>query len=46
VSRALHAGGMIGVIPGGRFMGAMGTTLVLAAASVMVVIAGIGLKQF
>ena len=46
VLRALHAGGMIGVIPGGRFMGAMGTTLVLAAASVMVVIAGIGLKQF
>ena len=46
VSRALHAGGMIGVIKGGRFMGATGTTLVLAAASVMVVIAGIGLKQY
>ncbi len=46
VSRALHAGGMIGVIPGGRFLGATGTTLVLAVASVMVVIAGIGLKQY
>ncbi len=46
VSRALHAGGMIGVIPGGRFLGATGTTLVLAATSVMVVIAGIGLKQY
>ncbi len=46
VSRALHAGGMIGVIKGGRFMGATGTTLVLAVASVMVVIAGIGLKQY
>lgn len=46
VSRALHAGGMIGVIPQGRFLGATGTTLVLAATSVMVVIAGIGLKQY
>jgi uncharacterized membrane protein YecN with MAPEG domain len=46
VSRALHAGGMIGVIPGGRFLGATGTTLVLAATSVMVVFAGLGLKQY
>lgn len=46
VSRALHAGGMIGVIPQGRFLGATGTTLVLAATSVMVVVAGIGLKQY
>jgi uncharacterized protein len=46
VSRALHAGGMLGVIPKGRFLGATGTTLVLAVASVMVVFAGLGLKQY
>ena len=46
VSRALHAGGMIGVIPKGRFLGAVGTTLVLGVTSVLVVIAGVGLKQY
>jgi len=46
VSRVLHAGGMIGVIPQGRFLGATGTTIVLAVASVMVVLVGLGLKQY
>jgi uncharacterized membrane protein YecN with MAPEG domain len=46
VSRALHAGGMLGVIPKGRFLGATGTTLVLAVASVLAVLAGLGLKQY
>jgi uncharacterized membrane protein YecN with MAPEG domain len=46
VSRGLHAGGMLGVIPKGRFLGAVGTTLVLGVTSVMVVIAGVGLKQY
>ena len=46
VSRALHAGGMLGVIPQGRFLGATGTTLVLAASSVLAVLAGLSLKQF
>ena len=45
-ARALHAGGMLGLIPQGRFLGALGTTLVLAASSVLVVLAGFGLKQF
>ena len=46
VSRVLHAGGMLGVIPQGRFLGAIGTTFVLAVASVLLVLAGIGLKQY
>lgn len=46
VSRVLHAGGMLGLIPQGRFLGALGTTLVLAVTSVMVVMVGITLKQF
>lgn len=46
ISRALHAGGMLGVIPQGRFLGATGTTLVLLAASVLTVMVGITLKQF
>lgn len=46
VARVLHAGGMLGLIPLGRFLGALGTTLVLAVTSVMVVLVGFGLKQF
>ncbi|MGQ0585553.1 MAG: MAPEG family protein [Reyranella sp.] len=46
VSRVLHAGGMLGLIPQGRFLGASGTTLVLLAASVLTVMVGITLKQF
>jgi uncharacterized membrane protein YecN with MAPEG domain len=46
LARALHAGGMLGFIPGGRFLGATGTTLVLLAASIMMVVAGIDLKQY
>lgn len=46
VSRVLHAGGMLGLIPQGRFLGALGTTLVLAVTSVMVVLVGFSLKQF
>ncbi len=46
VGRALHAGGMLGVIPKGRFLGAVSTTLVLLVSSIMVVLAGLGLKQF
>ena len=43
VARVLHAGGMVGLIPQGRFLGALGTTLVLAVTSVMVVLVGVGL---
>lgn len=45
-ARALHAGGMLGFIPYGRFVGAMGTTATLAVASVLLVLAGLGLKQY
>ncbi len=46
VARVLHAGGMLGLVPQGRLLGALGTTLVLAASSVLVVMVGLGLKQF
>jgi uncharacterized membrane protein YecN with MAPEG domain len=46
VSRVLHAGGMLGFVPQGRFLGALGTTLVLLVTSVLVVLVGLGLKQF
>ena len=46
LARVLHAGGMLGVIPQGRFLGPAGTTLVLAVASIMLVIAGINLRQY
>ena len=41
ISRLLHAGGMLGVIPMGRLVGALGTTVVLAVASIMLALAGI-----
>lgn len=46
VARVLHAGGMLGLVPQGRLLGALGTTLTLAASSVLVVMVGLGLKQF
>jgi uncharacterized membrane protein YecN with MAPEG domain len=41
IARWLHAGGMLGIVPLGRMLGAIGTTLVLAWASVALIIAGI-----
>ena len=41
VSRVLHAGGMLGLIPMGRTAGAAGTTILLAVASIMLALAGI-----
>ena len=46
LARVLHAGGMLGFIPMGRFLGASVTTILLLAASIMMVIAGIDLKQY
>jgi uncharacterized membrane protein YecN with MAPEG domain len=46
VARVLHAGGMLGLIPKGRFLGATGSWLVLMASSVLVVFAGLALKQY
>jgi uncharacterized membrane protein YecN with MAPEG domain len=41
LARLLHAGGMLGLVPMGRMVGATGTTILLAVASVMLVLAGI-----
>jgi uncharacterized protein len=46
LARVLHAGGMFKVIPQGRFLGATGTALVLAYASILMVIAGFNLRQY
>ena len=46
VARVLHAGGMLGVIPQGRFLGASGTILVLVAVSALLVFAGFNLRQY
>ena len=46
VARALHAGGMLGVIPMGRMLGAVGTTATLAAASILLVVASMGERQY
>jgi uncharacterized membrane protein YecN with MAPEG domain len=45
-ARVLHAGGILGTIPMGRTLGATGTVLILAAASVLLIVAGINLRQF
>lgn len=45
-ARVLHAGGMLGYIPYGRFVGAMATAATLVVASVLLVLAGLGLKQY
>jgi uncharacterized protein len=46
LSRVLHAGGMLDLIPLGRTMGAAGTTLLLAAASALIIYSGFNLKQY
>jgi len=46
LARVLHAGGMLGVIPQGRFLGATGTTTVLVVTSIMLVITGFNLRQY
>ena len=46
LSRVLHAGGLLGLLPLGRMIGASGTTIVLVVASAMCVYAGFTLKQY
>lgn len=46
VARVLHAGGMLGLIPKGRLLGALASTLTLGVASILLAIAGFGLKQY
>ena len=46
LARVLHAGGILGMIPQGRFLGASGTMLVLVAASLMIINSGFHLRQY
>ncbi|NQW51640.1 MAG: MAPEG family protein [Rhodospirillales bacterium] len=46
VARVLHAGGMLGMIPKGRLVGALASTATLGVASILLAIAGLGLKQY
>lgn len=46
VARVLHAGGMLGLIPKGRLLGTLGSTAVLGITSILLAIAGLGLKQY
>jgi uncharacterized protein len=41
VARFLHAGGMLGLLPYGRAAGAIATTVILAWAAVVLILAGI-----
>jgi hypothetical protein len=46
VARILHAGGMLGLIPKGRMLGAMASTATLGVASILLALAGFALKQY
>ena len=46
VARLLHAGGMLGLIPKGRMLGATASVAILGVASILLAIAGLGLKQY
>ena len=46
IARVLHAGGMLGLIPKGRLLGTLGSAATLGIASILLAIAGLGLKQY
>ena len=46
VARLAHAGGMLGFVPQGRFIGATGTTLVLTAVSLLLILTQLGVAPF
>ncbi len=46
VARLAHAGGILGFVPQGRFIGAVGTTLVLTAVSLMLILTKVGIAPF
>jgi uncharacterized membrane protein YecN with MAPEG domain len=46
VARVLHAGGLLGTIPKGRSLGAIGTAAVLTVASILLIVAGFKLRQY
>ena len=46
VARLLHASGMLGMLPFGRAVGAITTVTVLTIASLLLALAGLGLKLY
>jgi uncharacterized protein len=44
--RLLHAGGLLGLVPSGRSIGAIATAFVLAFASIELILAGLGVRLF
>ncbi|HQS16022.1 MAPEG family protein [Reyranella sp.] len=46
VARLLHAGGMLGLVPRGRLLGTLGSTAILGITSILLAIAGLGLRQY
>lgn len=46
IARVLHAGGMLGMIPKGRMLGTTASSVILGIASILLAIAGLGLKQY
>lgn len=46
IARILHAGGMLDMIPRGRMLGSSATTIILVIVSVLIVIAGLTLRQY
>jgi len=46
VSRLLHAGGLLGLVPQGRFLGALGTMLVLLIASLWLMLIGLHIRLY
>jgi uncharacterized membrane protein YecN with MAPEG domain len=46
VARLAHASGMLGYLPQGRLVGAVGTTVLMFVASAGLVLAGLGIKLY
>ena len=46
LARVLHAGGMLGLVPQGRFLGTSGTLVALAIVSILLVVSGLTLRQY
>lgn len=46
VARFLHAGGLLGLVPNGRVLGAVASVFVLVAASVELILAGLQIRLF
>ena len=46
LARVLHAGGILGLVPLGRTIGAAGTTILLVVASALIIYSGFNLKQY